>query len=172
MGTEVLRPQDCLTHRTRTSPAAFHRRKTIFCGYSTGIPKVNKPVAKSEKPDHRRRSPVRYSPEKSTFSKRSASSGDLRYKKPELSNKNNPIAPEKIKILRRGESLMSIKDNANKCDENISVRVGLPDVYAGSAATMSPSPRALPVPSFFKKEGDQMCADDATKDLRRLLGLD
>ncbi|KAL8158087.1 uncharacterized protein LOC141715370 [Apium graveolens] len=166
MGTEVLRPQDCLSHRIRTSPAAFHRRKTNFHGYSTGIPKVNKPVTRPEKPDHRRRSP-----EKSTFSKRSASSNDLICKKTQSCNKTIVLAPENIKILRRGESLMSIKESAKKCTENIAVRVGLSDVYAGSAVTMSPSPRALPVPSFFKKGGDQMCVDDATKDLRRLLGL-
>lgn len=165
MGTEVLRPQDCLPHRIRTSPAVFHRRKTTFYAYSTGIPKVNKPVTRPEKPDRR------HSPEKSTFSKRSASSGDLMYKKPHSSNKNTLLAPENIKILRRGESLMSIKENAKKYDENMAVKASFPDVYAGSAVTMSPSPRALPVPSFFKKGGDQMCVDDATKDLRRLLGL-
>lgn len=169
----MLRPQDCLTHRIRTSPAVFHRRKSTFHGYySTGIPKVNKPKTTSEKPDNKTRSPVRFSPEKPTFSKRSASSGVLMHKKSQSCNKNNLLAPENLKILRRGESLISIKESVKKCEENISVRVEFQDVYAGSAATISPSPRALPVPTFFKKGGDQMCADNATKDLRRLLGLE
>ncbi|KAH7838694.1 hypothetical protein Vadar_029998 [Vaccinium darrowii] len=44
------------------------------------------------------------------------------------------------------------------------------DVYAGSAVSMSPSPRALPLPSLFSKK---MAVDDsATRDLRRHLRLD
>ncbi|CAA0807094.1 Unknown protein [Striga hermonthica] len=52
------------------------------------------------------------------------------------------------------------------------------DVYAGSAFSLSPSPRALPLPSFFNKKqqtdgGEIRPLDDtATRDLRRLLRLD
>ncbi|CAN1274678.1 hypothetical protein LINPERPRIM_LOCUS15472 [Linum perenne] len=44
-------------------------------------------------------------------------------------------------------------------------------MYAGSAFAVSPSPSALPLPSFSKKK--QVSVDDsATRDLRRLLRLD
>ncbi|WOH15978.1 hypothetical protein DCAR_0935527 [Daucus carota subsp. sativus] len=170
MGTEVLRPQDCLTHRIRVPPAAFHRRKTTFSGYTNRVPPVNKPFIRTEKPDRRWPEQRKRSPEKSAISKRSASSGDLMNKQAQINSKNNVIASENVRILRRGESLMSIRENEKKCE---AVRVGLADVYSGSTATMSPSPRALPVPSFFKKGADRMLVDDlATKDLRRLLRLD
>lgn len=206
MGTQVLRPQDCLTHRIGASPPVFHRRKSNFYGFKSGIPKVNKPVIRSERPDRKRsperrkRSPVhlrrspekKQSPERINFSKRSASVGDLTYKQNQINNNNNNLlAAGKVKILRRGESLVSItaanEDNGGEMavygtgrlgpdPETVTkqVRVGLPDVYAGSAVTMSPSPRALPVPSFFKKGGggEKIVDDSATKDLRRLLRLD
>lgn len=52
------------------------------------------------------------------------------------------------------------------------------DGYAGSAFSMSPSPRALPLPSFWRKSavGDDDAGDEvdlpATQDLRRLLRLE
>ncbi|KAK9137090.1 hypothetical protein Sjap_007684 [Stephania japonica] len=47
------------------------------------------------------------------------------------------------------------------------------DVYAGSAFSLSPSPRALPLPRFSTKRGGRRVVDDsATKDLRRLLRLE
>lgn len=208
----MLRPQDCLTHRIGVSPAVFPRRKTSFNGFRSGIPKVirserpdrktspeqrkRSPVQLRNSPEQRKRSPVqlRRSPEKKRspepikFAKRSASAGDLTYKQNQINN--NLLSDGNVRILRRGESLVSITAaNVNSGGEMAmygtgrlgpdpetvmkQVRVGLPDVYAGSAVTMSPSPRALPVPSFFKKDGGEKFVDDsATKDLRRLLRLD
>ncbi|KAL3012083.1 hypothetical protein AAZX31_07G235300 [Glycine max] len=61
-------------------------------------------------------------------------------------------------ILRRGQSL----DSAVKSE-----------VYAGSAFAVSPSPEALPLPSFSTKKQDSVAVDDsATRDLRRLLRLE
>lgn len=53
----------------------------------------------------------------------------------------------------------------------------LADVYAGSAFALSPSPRSLPLPSFFNKKQQDYAKinpsdDPATRDLRRLLRLD
>ncbi|KAI3469474.1 hypothetical protein Pfo_026137 [Paulownia fortunei] len=52
----------------------------------------------------------------------------------------------------------------------------LPNVYAGSAFSLSPSPRSVPLPSFFNKkqqnDSEIKPFDSATKDLRRLLRLD
>ncbi|KAK9161405.1 hypothetical protein Syun_007746 [Stephania yunnanensis] len=51
--------------------------------------------------------------------------------------------------------------------------VGSVDVYAGSAFSLSPSPRALPLPRFStKRDGARVVDDSATKDLRRLLRLE
>ncbi|KAH6808806.1 hypothetical protein C2S51_026589 [Perilla frutescens var. frutescens] len=53
----------------------------------------------------------------------------------------------------------------------------LTDTYAGSAFSLSPSPRSLPLPSFFNKKQQDFVPinpfdDPATRDLRRLLRLD
>lgn len=54
----------------------------------------------------------------------------------------------------------------------------LADMYAGSAFSLSPSPRSLPLPSFFNKKQQEDSKiinpfdDPATRDLRRLLRLD
>ncbi|XP_074570472.1 uncharacterized protein LOC141827099 [Curcuma longa] len=51
------------------------------------------------------------------------------------------------------------------------------DVYAGSACTLSPSPRALPLPRFSRRKEESPAAATsvdpfATRDLRRLLRLE
>ncbi|CAA6654173.1 unnamed protein product [Spirodela intermedia] len=55
------------------------------------------------------------------------------------------------------------------------LKVGRRETYAGSAFSLSPSPRALPLPRFSSKkpwDGGAIAVDlSATKDLRRLLGL-
>ncbi|PNX57509.1 hypothetical protein L195_g050438 [Trifolium pratense] len=92
---------------------------------------------------------------------------------------------EKVMILRRGESLDSIvkseglKNEGNGNDEMVDSKqiriVDLKngcDVYAGSAFAMSPSPSALPIPSFQRKFASPVVVDDsATRDLRRLLRI-
>lgn len=68
---------------------------------------------------------------------------------------------EKVTILRRGKSLDS------------SLEAVKSDKYAGSAFSVSPSPSALPLPSFLTKKQFSATVDDsATRDLRRLLRLD
>jgi len=68
---------------------------------------------------------------------------------------------EKVTILRRGKSLDS------------SLEAVKSDKYAGSAFSVSPSPSALPLPSFLMKKPLSTTVDDsATQDLRRLLRLD
>ncbi|CAA6663494.1 unnamed protein product [Spirodela intermedia] len=49
------------------------------------------------------------------------------------------------------------------------------EVYAGSAFTQSPSPRALPLPKFSSRrtvEGEAVVDQSATRDLLRLLRLE
>ncbi len=188
MGTEVLRPHDCLIERIRVPPAAFSRRRSYgnnnqyhnnnyYNHYyaSSSVRPSRKPVVR---PDPRKRVERRPS---SDDSKMARSSG---------------LVMEKLTILRRGESLDSkIKSEALKKEGGDLVIVGTQrlgpdpnlvpkqirivdlrpgcDVYAGSAFAVSPSPSALPLPSFSKKQQSSPVVDDsATRDLRRLLRLE
>lgn len=198
MGTEILRPQDCLIERIRVPPAAFCRRRSSYGNYDSNVynynPRSNrKSVARlerSERPEQRKRYVSNHS--EPSVSKRS-SSDDLKAMK-------NSLVMEKVTILRRGESLDSkIKSEALKKEGDnlvvcgtdrlgpapemvpkqiriVDVRcpiAGKADVYAGSAFSMSPSPSSLPLPSFSKKKHVSTIVDDsATRDLRRLLRLD
>ena len=180
MGTEVLRPQDCLIERIRVpQPAVFYRRRNY------GNPNFNypntrssrKPAVRQEKTEKKRY----VTTVEPSVSKRSSSADDLRVAK------TGP-AMEKVTILRRGESLDSkIKSESKKeggggeglvvtSTERLGpapemvpkqIRIVDPrspspptpppmmrkcDMYAGSAFAMSPAPSSLPLPSFSKKK--------------------
>ncbi|KAL1358409.1 hypothetical protein HN51_003685 [Arachis hypogaea] len=202
MGTEVLRPQDCLIQRIRgpPSPAVFSRRRNFnyynyypnntttnnssynnnFQAISTGR-STRKPVIRPERYEQKKR-----------VERRPPSSDDSRVP-PARGNGT-------VKILRRGESLDSnIRSEALRKEGGDLVVVGTQrlgpdpnmvprririadlaaDVYAGSAFSVSPSPSALPLPSFGKKQLQRpspavaVAVDDsATRDLRRLLRLE
>lgn len=202
MGTEVLRPQDCLVERVRFGPVFQHQRRRNFYGNGNARVGGRKPAVRPEQ-KKRFENAGRSEP---LLSGRSASLDDLR-----KSHGNNH---HQVTILRRGESLdskMSGSDHRNprpakKASDDLvvwgterlgpdpgmvpkQIRIGelksvtrsppasssvdRPDVYAGSAFSMSPSPRALPLPSFFsKKQASKVVDDSATRDLRRLLRLD
>ncbi|XP_050375076.1 uncharacterized protein LOC126792665 [Argentina anserina] len=176
MGTEILRPQDCLIDRVRlptSSTSSFSRPRS----YSNGpIPvqqqhrRFGKPAVRSEQ----------QKPEPAAVvSKRSggrASSDDL-------------MKAEKVTILRRGEPLRRIKKAASdgrlerlspgptvvpKEVRIVDLRTPVTDMYAGSAFAMSPEPSSLPLPSFSgkKKQVSRSFDDSATRDLRRLLRLE
>ncbi|XP_022843951.1 uncharacterized protein LOC111367359 [Olea europaea var. sylvestris] len=203
MGTEVLRPQDCLGDRFRVSPAAFQRRKNTKHGDAG----YWKPVYRSERSDQNQKKKFNYQHEnsiskRSSVSKRSSSADALKSR-----NNNGPVMGQ-VAILRRGESLDSLNqkiDNSNKklgsakqspVDDMVvygtgrigpespemvpkQIRMvgrGVSDIYAGSAFSMSPSPRSLPVPSFFNNKRQDSARkvfdDSATRDLRRLLRLE
>ncbi|OWM78535.1 uncharacterized protein LOC116212748 [Punica granatum] len=180
MGTQVLRPQDCLT-----SPAVFLRRRSCNYGNSYSNPRVNhrpnrkqqQHAARPDKPDHRRRAAS-----EPAISKRS-SSDDLRG-----AGSRTGLVMEKVMILRRGESLDSkLKNEAGSRNDGgdnqpprqqvraagfrSPVACGRCDMYAGSAFAVSPEPSSLPLPSFSKKKIAPI-DDSATRDLRRLLRLD
>ncbi|KAI4317685.1 hypothetical protein L6164_025535 [Bauhinia variegata] len=165
--------------------------------YYAANPRSNrKPASRSERVDQRKRvgcSSQQQQPE-ALVSKRS-SSDDLKMAK-------SGLVMEKVTILRRGESLDSkIKNEALKKEGGDLVVCGtqrlgpdpemvpkqirivdtkhgsapaalMSDVYAGSAFAMSPSPSALPLPSFSKKHLSAFVDDSATRDLRRLLRLE
>ncbi|XP_027329544.1 uncharacterized protein LOC113845975 [Abrus precatorius] len=180
MGTEVLRPQNCLIERIRVPPAAISRRRAYGnyanngCNFYAG--RTYRKAA--TRPEQRKRVPDR-----------KPSSDDSRVAR------DSGLVMEKVTILRRGESLDSkIKSEALKREGDDLVVIGthrlgpdpemVPkqirivnlkhgcDVYAGSAFAMSPSPSALPLPSFWKKQSAAAVDDSATRDLRRLLRLE
>ncbi|KAH0992833.1 hypothetical protein GBA52_004316 [Prunus armeniaca] len=181
MGTEILRPQDCLIERIRVPPASFVRRKSYY-----GNPVPNQNYVPNPRPRKQvvRSDPRRIHVQPAVVSKRS-SSEDLR-----------GFKMEKVTILRRGESLDS-KTKGNNGGLVVTgterlgpdpemvpkqVRIvdlkppveGKTDMYAGSAFAVSPEPSELPLPSFSKKKqvSKVVDGDSATRDLRRLLRLD
>ncbi|PSS01468.1 Reticulon-1 like [Actinidia chinensis var. chinensis] len=189
MGTEVLRPQDCLIERIRVSPAVFNRRKNG---------NARKPAARPEQKK-------RFERTSRSEPRRTASLDDLR--KNQYHNHHNNLMMGQVTILRRGESLDSKLHGGDKrhppppaktSSDDLAVygterlgpdperirdlksvllspALGSGDVYAGSAFSTSPSPRSLPLPSFFNKKQVSKVAggnDPATRDLRRLLRLD
>ncbi|EOY06333.1 hypothetical protein QUC31_016331 [Theobroma cacao] len=190
MGTEVLRPQDCLIERIRFAPTACSRRRygngSFNPSYYYNNNNNNSGNGRfNRKPAHRKRTGS-----EQAISKRSSSADDLK-------TVRNNVTMEKVTLLRRGESLDSkIKSSSGGREGGLVVtgtdRLGpapemVPkqikivdirsavtaksDVYAGSAFAVSPAPSSLPLPSFSKKK--QVSIDDsATRDLRRLLRLD
>lgn len=188
MGTEILRPQDCLIGRSRTSPVLFPRRKGCNYGNSYSNDRINfnpspnprpsrkqqQPLVRSEKLNHERRSAQ---PEPSVS--RRSGSDDGR------AGRIGLAVMEKVTVLRRGASLDSKmrselpmkKERGNpdakqlQASDARSTMMTRCDLYAGSAFAVSPEPSALPLPSFSKKK--VVPFDDlATRDLRRLLRLD
>ncbi|XP_022722865.1 uncharacterized protein LOC111280003 [Durio zibethinus] len=189
MGTEVLRPQNCLIERIRVDPTACSRRRygngSFNTSYYNNNNNNNGNGRFNRKPVHRRRVGS-----DQAIAKRSGSVDDLKMVR-------NNVTMEKVTILRRGESLDSkIKSNSGGREDELvvtgtdrlgpdpdlvskQIRIvdirspvpGKSDVYAGSAFAVSPEPSSLPLPSFSKKK--QVSIDDtATRDLRRLLRLD
>ncbi|KAJ4968007.1 hypothetical protein NE237_014708 [Protea cynaroides] len=193
MGTEVLRPQDCLIEQLRVGPVGFSRRKPYVAGNS-------KPC---RKPEPRKRSPSQSEPSVSrkwtatsfdesskssknfsmgqvTILKRGESLDSKRKKESSLSNIHHNAAPSPSHLIVCGTEWLGpdpemVPKQIQIADlKNILSPVAVrSDVYAGSAFSLSPSPSSLPLPSFFmKKDGLAIIDDSATKDLRRLLRLD
>ncbi|KAJ6430975.1 hypothetical protein OIU84_018478 [Salix udensis] len=197
MGTEVVRPQDCLTERIGVPPC---RRRNYYYGngngnfpnpgvYSTSNYHSNSNPSFNRKPTAVRfeSSGQRKKQSEPSISRKSGTVDDLKIPR------NNRVV-EKVTGLRRGESLESSlkKGHGNGGDlvvtstarlgphpKTFSKQIGnlrCPvngkcDVYAGSAFAVSPAPSSLPLPSFSKKK--LVSTDDAaTRDLRRLLRLE
>ncbi|KAK7363652.1 hypothetical protein VNO77_05802 [Canavalia gladiata] len=160
MGTQILRPQDCLVERIGAPPPSFSRRRTSVNNFNYyNYNYYNNHVATSRscrksvvRPDQRKRVTVGSGQLVAAEVLKRSSIDDSRMMR------SSGLAMEKATILRRGQSL----DSAVKSD-----------VYAGSAFAVSPSPSALPLPSFqTKKQASAAFDDSATRDLRRLLRLE
>lgn len=88
-----------------------------------------------------------------------------------------------VSILRRGESIGPAtgrkgEKGRSQGPAGVSAEARRAEIYAGPAFSLSPSPSALPLPSFSSRKTDQDGAaagshhQSATRDLRRLLRLD
>ena len=191
MGTEVLYQQDLLAQRLHVVPPPFHRRRNYPAnGDLTNLIVNRRPshhITNNNNNSNKKTSP-KSDKRKSNETKRATHGGDARRK-----DGGGP-AMGHVMILRRGQSLNCIAAKLNDArvpspplkkpaaDDMAIKQIRSPppplaDVYAGSAFSLSPSPRSLPLPSFFNKK-QQDCAtinpsdNPATRDLRRLLRLD
>lgn len=192
MGTEILRPQDCLIERIRVTPTSCPRRRYGNGSFNPSYYYNNNSNNNNNGNGRFNRKPVQRKRvgSEQPISKRSSSADDLK-------TVRNNVTMENVTILRRGESLDSKIKSSNVGNEGglvvtgtdrlgpdpemvpkqikiVDIRspvTGKSDVYAGSAFAVSPAPSSLPLPSFSKKK--QVSIDDsATRDLRRLLRLD
>ncbi|KAG6766466.1 hypothetical protein POTOM_030549 [Populus tomentosa] len=156
MGTEVLRPQDCLTERTRVSPC---RRRNYYYGNGNGNfanpsvyssnnnrnnPRFNrKPTAvRSDRSDQRKKQ------SEPSVSKKSRSVDDFVkiYKNNSI---NNNKVMEKVTILRRGESL----DSKIKSSETASATVSSKKEQGnGADMAVTSTDRLGPDPKMVSKQ--------------------
>ena len=177
MGTEVLRPQDCLIQRSRvSSPGGLFSRRRNYYGsnnpnynynYSHHQNNINsnlrtmnrKPAVRHERPDQRRHQRAQSEP---FVSRRSA------YDDNSSAKRSSSDDSMKVSILRRGESLDSKIKSGGSADAG---RLSPAAMYAGSGFAVSPAPSSLPLPSFSKKKQTSI-DDSATRDIKRLLRLE
>ncbi|KAK2646747.1 hypothetical protein Ddye_021942 [Dipteronia dyeriana] len=185
MGTEVLRPQDCLTQRIQVSSPVglFSRRRNYYGSHnpnsnsnynyynnishhqnnsninSNGRTTNRKQAVRHERPDQRRHQRAQSEP---SVSRRSVYDDNSAVKR---SSSDDLM---KVSILRRGESLDSKIKSGGSADAG---RFSPAAMYAGSGFAVSPAPSSLPLPSFSKKKQTSI-DDSATRDIKRLLRLE
>ncbi|KAL7123898.1 hypothetical protein ABFS83_14G012900 [Erythranthe nasuta] len=168
MATEVLHSRDLLSERFSVAPTPFHRRRNLTASR-------NATSLASNRRQHRKVSPK--------HDNGSRFSGDAAAAKKSSHGSDNGLVMGQVTLLRRGESLslLTVKEPVQNPAvlENIpQIRVVAPSPavgYAGSGCFTSPSPRSVPLPSFFSKKEPEICdlfEDGATRDLRRLLRLE
>ncbi|KAK6117348.1 hypothetical protein DH2020_048939 [Rehmannia glutinosa] len=207
MGTEVLPPQDLLADRFRAPPASFHRRRNFpGNGNLTNLIVNRKPNnytvhrRTSPKPDKKRsnatadtggtkkgshggaaetrRKDDGLAMGQVTLLRRGESLDSFTSKIKGGNAKAKSPKPKPVDDM----AVLGIQRIGPASPEMVPKQIrlsppSLPDVYAGSAFSLSPSPRSLPLPSFFNKkhqiDGENKPLDNtATRDLRRLLRLD
>ncbi|XP_050378338.1 uncharacterized protein LOC126795569 [Argentina anserina] len=169
MGTEILRPHDCLIERIRSN-----RSTTLFSQPVSYKYYANGPIHLQ---NHRyRNSAVR-------AEQKRLESATLVSKRIGRSNYDALMKAKNVIILRRGEPLNRMKKatSDNQLERfgqgrtMVPKKAGIVDLkYAGSAFAMSPEPSSLPLPSFSrkKKHVSRSFDDSATINLRRLLRLE
>ncbi|KAF5736904.1 hypothetical protein HS088_TW14G01059 [Tripterygium wilfordii] len=152
MGTEVLRPQDCLIERIRGPPVVFHHRRRAYNGSPNPIvnsnPRSNyrKPAVRFDRSEQKRRSQSEQPP---SVSKRSSSVEDLRaatvarsnnYGNTNASRSNVNLVMENVTILRRGQSL----DSQIKRSEAASKKENNGGMMVTGTDRLGPDPEKVP----------------------------
>lgn len=205
MGTEILQPQDLLARRFHVHTPSFHRRRNYPAhGDLTNLIVNRRPTNNNYNSSGYKKTSPKPDKRKSNETKRVAHGGDARRKDGggpgmgQVTILRRGQSYDSLAAKFNGGDARSKSPPTKSAADDMAVlgagRVGpsspsmlpkqirlapppLADVYAGSAFSMSPSPRSLPLPSFFNKK-QQDCvvinpADDpATRDLRRLLRLE
>ncbi|KAL0457345.1 UNVERIFIED_CONTAM: hypothetical protein Slati_1073700 [Sesamum latifolium] len=181
MGTEVLRPQDLLADRFRGPPASFQRRRNFpGNGNLTNLIVSRKPSYNntgykktSPRPDKKK---INAAGDNGGTKKATHGGAIADTRRRDDGTNGGPHKP--------GDELAVISPPRSGPPSPVNVRkqirlspTPLSDMYAGSACSQSPSPRSVPLPSFFNKKQqndsiDELYDDSATRDLRRLLRLD
>ncbi|CAA0816622.1 Unknown protein [Striga hermonthica] len=152
MATEVLRPRfgvhPAPFQRRRISPAAAGNLSNFAAHRKQHGGKNSHPKLEARKSSHRH-----------------GGAPNSRRRVEALAE--TPVSMGKVTILRRGESLSSItppsaaggnpslppRKSADDLTGRRQIRSPPPaDVYAGSVFTLSPSPRSVPLPSFFSRK--------------------
>jgi len=188
MGTEVLRPHDLLAERFHGPPPTFYRRRNfpapaenlrhqtngnISSNRKTSPRPEKKKQFEAKRPQQQHRRKEEVSPPKIgkvTLLRRGESLDSLTNQKPKAAavspnRRQKPV--DDLAVIGTGRIG---PESPQMLPRQIRTGGGPVDMYAGAAAfSMSPSPRALPLPSFFS---NKQVDDPASRDLRRLLRLE
>ncbi|KAG9456240.1 hypothetical protein H6P81_000748 [Aristolochia fimbriata] len=186
MGTQVLRSQDCLKsplnskpmrglHHTPPRPGGRRKRRqnVDVVAPSAKFPNlVMGQVTILKRGEDLKTEPVKSDRPAVVQMKKSVVSGDV--VKPEVEEKKVNLGAEDAVLCsteRLGPEPEMVPKQIRITETKSVGAVEL--VYAGSGFVTSPAPSALPLPAFFTRGCQKSVNNDrATKDLRRLLGLD
>ncbi|WCJ30360.1 hypothetical protein M5689_011925 [Euphorbia peplus] len=171
MGVAVLNPRDCLQNPLISRQGLLSPPPRVRPSRNPNPNRNNR----AAQPSRRKRSP----------NSSSSASPPRAVVHPSAGSKD--LVMGQVKILKRGEKIPTENDVVVDLDLGSTHRLG-PDpllvptrirlaetkaasgFYAGSAFVTSPPPSSLPLPAFFMKRTAGI-DDDATSDLRRILGL-
>lgn len=86
--------------------------------------------------------------------------------------KDQNRSPKKFEASKAEDDVLSSTNRLGPDPEIVSKQMkNISDCFAGSAFSDSPPPSSVPLPGFFRKNLVAPVKDDATTDLRRILGL-
>ncbi|GAA0150370.1 hypothetical protein LIER_09325 [Lithospermum erythrorhizon] len=182
MGTQVLRPQDCLVERfpvlhgqrnyspTKGNGFGYTKTNHIINNNTNYVNKKSTTVQTGHKKRYHNQS-QQYQQQNCSTSPKKISSLDESKSVSRHRNTRNDLEMGQVTVVRRGDSLDSLNSRIKK-DMTKKSAFDPAEIYAGSAFSVSPSPSSLPLPTFFKKQELKPFDDSATRDLRRLLRLE
>ncbi|MFX6532705.1 proline-rich nuclear receptor coactivator motif-containing protein [Acinetobacter baumannii] len=200
MGTEVLLPRDLFADRFR-GPSFNRRRNFPANGNLTNVVVNRRPHNNNNNHHNKKTSPKKRSVDAKKPNKKddvttttTAGTGSTPMGKvtllrrgeslDSLTSKIKGANPKPKSPIRKPIDDLAVTGTGRigpespemvpKQIRHVKVKSQPADVYAGSAFFTSPSPKSVPLPSFFSKkiEIEKPFDDSATRDLRRLLRLE